>query len=69
MTWSVVVPRGFSRMSDAHVGVVTAAEVERGATTVRCIECSGSGFWNFGPAGTEGDCVECKGTGRLWISL
>lgn len=45
---------------------------EPGATVgqVWCIECSGSGWWGYGPvASTCGPCVDCKGTGRVWVGL
>ena len=33
-----------------------------------CLECDGSGWWDYGPPGTECDCVDCKGTGRVLVS-
>ena len=37
--------------------------------TTDCIECGGTGFWNYGPTPDEnGPCTECKGTGKIWIS-
>lgn len=37
---------------------------------VSCIECGGSGWWGYGPAPeTNGPCIDCKGTGRVWVGL
>lgn len=37
---------------------------------VPCNECGGSGWWGFGPRVEEtGPCVDCKGTGRVWVGL
>lgn len=43
-----------------------------GATVgqVPCIECTGTGWWGYGPTAAEcGPCVDCKGTGREWVGL
>lgn len=61
------VPRGFDRATLVCVSV-DAAAVALGAARVDCPECEGLGWWDYGPAGTEQDCVECKGTGCVWIS-
>lgn len=37
---------------------------------VSCIECDGSGWWGYGPVEeVNGHCVDCKGTGRVWVGL
>ena len=37
---------------------------------VPCNECGGTGWWGFGPVPeTCGPCVDCKGTGRVWVGL
>lgn len=42
------------------------AEVGR----IACHECGGSGWWGYGPVEeTCGPCVDCKGTGRVWVGL
>jgi hypothetical protein len=36
---------------------------------ITCIECNGTGWWGFGPTPAEcGPCVDCKGTGRIFVS-
>lgn len=36
---------------------------------IDCIECGGSGRWDFGPTPeTCGPCVDCKGTGKIFVS-
>lgn len=40
------------------------------AVQIGCRECFGSGWWGYGPvAETCGPCVDCKGTGRVWVGL
>lgn len=34
-----------------------------------CLECGGSGWWDYGPPGTEGHCVNCKRTGKQYVSI
>jgi hypothetical protein len=35
-----------------------------------CFECLGTGDWPFGPTPAEcGPCVDCKGTGRILVSI
>lgn len=37
---------------------------------IACTECGGSGWWDFAPYAVPGaPCVDCKGTGRLWVGL
>jgi len=35
---------------------------------IPCLECNGTGRWNFMPEYEEIDCVQCKGTGKQYIS-
>lgn len=35
-----------------------------------CRECAGTAWWGYGPTPAEcGPCVDCKGTGRVWVGL
>jgi hypothetical protein len=37
---------------------------------IGCLECNGTGWWGYGPTPAEqGECVACKGTGRVWVGL
>jgi hypothetical protein len=37
---------------------------------VSCRECDGTGWWGYGPTEAEdGECVPCKGTGRVWVGI
>ena len=37
---------------------------------VACHECFGTGWWGYGPVEeVNGECVDCKGTGREWVGL
>ena len=49
--------------------LVEVTEVFPGVGERDCHECGGSGWWDFGPPGTEGPCVDCKGTGKEFVSI
>lgn len=35
-----------------------------------CFECHGTGDWPYGPTPAEcGPCVDCKGTGKIMVSI
>jgi len=63
MTPWMVVDRGFSRET------VVACQVEDCgiAGRITCLECAGSG--RFEGPDFEDACVECKGTGKIYVSL
>lgn len=67
-----IVPRGFYRTTD-HVTVIDLTHPEIGVGQCRCPECGGDGDWSkFMPEPEPPmttPCVECKGTGRIWISV
>jgi hypothetical protein len=63
------VDRGTLRETPVFCDVDTSAEI---AGQIDCIECGGDGNWGkFAPeiVGVDFQCVECKGTGRVWVSL
>jgi len=33
-----------------------------------CRECGGTGWWNYAYPEEEGECVDCKGTGQIYIT-
>lgn len=40
------------------------------AGEITCFECSGTGEQSYGPTPAEcGPCIDCKGTGRILISI
>jgi hypothetical protein len=52
--------------------IIASASFPPGATVGRisCYECAGSGWWGYGPVEeTNGECIDCKGTGRIWVGL
>ena len=59
-----IVYRGFLRETEVLCEIDL---LECGAGTTPCIECGGTGIWDFGYDGPE-ICVECKGTRLIWIS-
>ena len=42
-----------------------------GAGETSCMECDGSGKWPFAPYAVppDSDCVDCKGTGKVLVSV
>ena len=40
-----------------------------GAGLTDCFECFGSGFWPYLPDAVVKRCVDCKGTGKVYVSL
>jgi len=37
---------------------------------VLCLECNGTGLWDFLPEKVQSDmCIACKGTGRQYLGL
>ena len=63
---AAVVYRGFKRETAVPVAM-TLVTPEIGV--IDCIECGGTGVWDFEPTPAEcGPCVECKGTGRVFVS-
>ncbi len=51
---------------------VNVHEIGAGAGRVPCFECEGDGNWGkFAPeiVGSDGLCVDCKGTGFILISV
>lgn len=50
--------------------LLASFEPEAVAGQIGCHECSGTGWWGYGPvAETCGPCIVCKGTGRVWVGL
>lgn len=42
---------------------------ELGIYKTGCLECGGTGWWPYGPTEDEcGICIDCKGTGQIWIT-
>ena len=42
---------------------------ELGIYKTGCRECGGTGWWPYGPTEKEqGPCVDCKGTGQIYIT-
>mgnify|MGYP000709281411 CR=1 FL=1 len=60
---------GFLRDTEVEV---TPVDVGCGAGQVPCFECGGDGDWTkYHPEPELGPfpCVDCKGTGRIYISI
>lgn len=70
-TIRAIVPRGFTRMTDAQV-TVELVEPKAGIGQIRCIECLGRG-WIEQPDPQEPEptmqCIECKGSGYVYVTI
>lgn len=54
------------RMRPAQQNVV---DIGGGVGIMDCLECGGTGWWAYAEPEIPGDyCVDCKGTGRRYIS-
>ncbi len=40
-----------------------------GAGLTKCFECEGTGVWPWHPDGRIERCVDCKGTGKVYVSV
>lgn len=63
------VDRGFSLETIVMCSVDLSSGI---AGQIDCIECGGDGNWGkFAPeiVGADCPCVECKGTGRVYVSI
>jgi DnaJ-class molecular chaperone len=40
-----------------------------GAAEVRCFECDGTGRWPWHRDGRIRPCVDCEGTGKVYVSV
>ena len=58
--------RGFLRTTEV---VVSPEDLGCGAGRVPCFECGGTGRWGSPPEVPEDDCVDCKGSGAVLISI
>jgi hypothetical protein len=61
--------RGMKRNTEVNINV---DEIDSllGYRKIGCRECDGRGWWNYGPTENEcGVCVDCKGTGFIYINI
>lgn len=57
------------RGSTEHVRIASFP-LDAIAGQVGCMECGGSGWWGYAAYAVEpAECVDCKGTGRVWVGL
>lgn len=63
---------GFSRVTDIEININTE-DIKNGYMKTDCFECNGTGIWDFYPSDytptkDELICVDCKGTGAVFIN-
>ena len=46
----------------------TVRNAGAGAGETQCFECGGTGRWPWHPDGRVRPCVDCKGTGKVYVS-
>lgn len=69
MADSILVEVCLTRGDREHVTLASFAPGSIAGRIV-CRECSGTGWWGFGPIeDVNGPCIDCKGTGRVWVGL
>lgn len=67
MIATMIVYLGFSRTTEVEVKPIDHG---CGAGQVSCFECGGRGIWDYMvPLEPASDCVACKGTGKIYISI
>lgn len=59
---------GWNRNTEILVDV-NENDSERGFTYVNCLECNGTGMWDFLEYIPADECVNCKGTGKILINV
>lgn len=59
---------GWSRNTEILVDV-NEHDSEKGFTYVDCLECNGTGIWDFVEYIQVDKCVSCKGTGKILINI
>ena len=57
---------GFKRDHEIQINIYPN---ELGIYKTVCTECGGTGWWPYGPTEDEcGICIDCKGTGQIYIN-
>lgn len=52
-----------------HVRLVSM-DTRKPVGQINCVECDGTGWWAYAAYAVEPDiCVDCKGTGRMYVGL
>lgn len=59
---------GWSRNTEVEIEI-NENDSELGCTYISCVECNGTGMWDFIEYIPVDECVGCKGTGKILISV
>ena len=59
---------GFYRNTEVPIEI-NNKDIVNGYKHVKCLECEGTGIWNFLDYLPAEDCVNCKGTGKILINV
>lgn len=61
---------GFKRETLVHSTIDLVDGGLSGVGKINCLECGGDGDWTkFFPENGPQACVDCKGTGKVWVSV
>ena len=61
-----IVYLGFKRTTEKQENIFNC-EIEEGYAKVTCFECEGSKTFTY-PDGKQDSCINCKGTGEVYIN-
>lgn len=64
----VILYVGFYRNTEISIEV-DDKDIRNGYKYIDCLECEGTGVWNFLDYLPVEDCVNCKGTGTILVSV
>lgn len=59
---------GFYRSTEISINV-DEEDILNGYKNIDCLECEGTGIWNYVDYLPAEDCVCCKGTGKILVNV
>lgn len=59
---------GYYRNTEIAI-TIDKVDIFNGYKAIKCLECEGTGIWNYIDYISTEDCVCCKGTGNILINV
>lgn len=59
---------GFYRNTEVSINI-NKEDIFNGYKAIKCLECEGTGIWDYVDYLPAEDCVNCKGTGTILINV